>query len=326
MDREGTFYLSFVLKSILEEINQEVLFSNLEYILNEISMNASKANSKRIYFDSKNSDIGNEGDYLKTIENFKNDVFDDFSKFEPLHSENECFVEIKFSMDSKNLILNISNNSIFLEREKLRINERLKSAHKFNNLTEVLSEGFDTEEGAGFGLILVILMLRKLNLDEKDLNFGDTENGSYCSLRIPLNTLSREDGVFIAEEIAKEIEQMPQFPESITALQRVLSDPNCTFDSISDTVSSDLSLSTEILRIANSPVYSLRDKTTDLAGAVRVIGMLGVKSILYNFGVNQVFSKRYDKKVIKEINDHFFSGRLNGELSGKIQQNENHSQ
>jgi len=306
VDRESTFYLSLVLKSILEEINQEVLFSHLEYILNEISMNASKANSKRLYFNSRGFELENDEDYRKGIVNFKKDVFDDFSKYEQLHIDNESQVRIKFSLDSKNLLLTVSNNSSLIEVERQRINQRLKSAHKFNNLTEVLSEGFDTEEGAGFGLILIVLMLRKLNLNEKDLNFGEEANGSYCSLKIPLNTLSKEDGVFIAEEIAREITQMPQFPESVMALQKELNDPNCSFESIADTVSSDLSLSTEILRIANSPVYSLRDKITDLPGAVRIIGMLGVKSILYNFGVNKLFTKRYNKDVIKEINDHSF--------------------
>jgi putative nucleotidyltransferase with HDIG domain len=110
----------------------------------------------------------------------------------------------------------------------------------------------------------------------------------------------------IADEISNEILQMPQFPESIINLQRELSDPNCTFATISDTVNSDPSLAAEILRIANSPVYMVRNKINDVSEAVRLIGMLGVKSVLYNYGVNQVFNKQYDKKIIQEINDHSF--------------------
>jgi len=38
--------------------------------------------------------------------------------------------------------------------------------------------------------------------------------------------------------------------------------------------------------------------------------MSGVQSVLYNFGVNKVLYKKYEKKVIKEINEHSYSVAL----------------
>ena len=304
--RNSEIFLSHILRTVLEEVNQGTLHSHLEYALNELSMNASKANSKRLYFESKDLDIHNHDHYKKGLENFKEDVFIDFSKHEKAHFDSDSFVRINLHTDGTSLLIDISNNSPLVDEEKLRIAQRLKSAHKFENLTDVLSHGFDASEGGGFGLIIIVLMLRKINIDEKALVYRNEENGSVTSIKIPLNILTKEHSKLIADEIASEIIQMPQFPESIVTLQRELSDPNCSFESIADTISSDLTLTAEIMRIANSPVYMGRNKVTDITGAVRLIGMLGVKSVLYNYGVNKVLTRKYNKDVIKEINDHSF--------------------
>jgi putative nucleotidyltransferase with HDIG domain len=304
--RDSEIFLSRILKTVLEEVNQENLCSHLEYTLNELSMNASKANSKRLYFDSIGKSLHNPEQYETGIRDFKEEVFRDFSLYEQAHVDKGFFVKITISKRDNDLIIEVINNSPMVQTEQLRIAQRLKAARKFNNLTEVLTSGFDSTEGAGFGLIIIILMLRKINVNENSLVFRNEEQEAITSLTIPLNLLSKEHSQMIADEISNEILQMPQFPESIINLQRELSDPNCTFATISDTVNSDPSLAAEILRIANSPVYMVRNKINDVSEAVRLIGMLGVKSVLYNYGVNQVFNKQFDKKIIQEINDHSF--------------------
>jgi putative nucleotidyltransferase with HDIG domain len=315
--RDSEIFLSKILKTVLDEVNQGALHSYLEYTLNELSMNASKANSKRLFFLSRGQDINNRKHYEAGIPDFKDEVFRDFSAYEQLHRENDSYVRITLRTDGKSLYMEIVNNSTLIEEEKQRISQRLKAARKFNNLTEVLSHGFDGTEGAGFGLIVIILMLRKLNLDEKALVYKNEGDQCISSLTIPLGLLSKDHGKVIAEEIADEIAQMPQFPESITSLQKELSDPASSFVTIADTISSDPSLAAEIMRIANSPVYRVRNKITDISGAVRIIGMLGVKSVLYNYGVNKLFKKKYDRKLIQEINDHSFYVALIASFLGR---------
>lgn len=306
INRDSEFYLSQVLKIVLEEVNQGKLHTYLEYALSELSMNSSKANSKRLYFLYKGLDIKSPEQYEIGMRKFKDEVFNDFKSFEQLHYNNKSFVQINLTVEDMVLKIEILNNSPLLQEEKLRIAQRLKLAHKFNNLTEVLTHVFDNTEGAGFGLIIVLLMLRKINLDEKSFVFQNYEQISKSTLNIPLNLVSKEQGVIIADEIANELKSMPQFPESIVQLQRELSDPNCSFRSVSETINSDPSLSAEIIRIANSPVYRIKDRINNVNQAVSLIGMLGVKSILYNYGVNSVFQKKYNKETIKELNNHSF--------------------
>lgn len=306
INRDTDIHLSTILKAILMDINQEEIYPQIEYTLNELSMNASKANSKRIYFKSKGLDINNNIQYNQGILDFKNDVFNDFKKYEQLHIDNKCYVNVKIYKEESILQFEITNNSPILDNEKQRIEDKIKMANKFNNLEEVLAYGFDTSEGGGFGLIIMLLMLRKVNLDEKALTFWSDKKSSTFKLTIPLKIISKKQGQVIAGAIANEIELMPQFPQSIIHLQKELNNPNCSFNSVAETIKTDLSLSAEIIRIANSPVYRLKNKIENVNQAVKLVGMLGVKAVLYNYGVNMVFDKKYNKEEIDQINHHSY--------------------
>ncbi|MBI9099122.1 MAG: HDOD domain-containing protein [Spirochaetaceae bacterium] len=314
--KKSDVFLSHVLRTILTEIKQENLFVHLEYVLNELAMNASKANSKRLYFTSMNLDINNSEDYEKGMITFKKDVLNKFKEFEKNHYENNSFVNISLKTDKETISINIVNNSPLLQPETALIAERLQAAHGFEDLTDVFNHNFSTKEGRGLGLIIIVLMLRKLSLNENAIVFKN--EGSCCTttLKVPLSRLSKDHGKIIADEITNEIQQMPQFPESIVSLQKELSEPNCSFKSIAGKIDSDPSLTAEILRIANSPVYKVRSEIKDVAGAVRIMGMLGVKSVLYNYGVNKVMSSRYNRQAIKEVNEHsYYVARVSSYLA-----------
>ncbi len=310
VSRKSDIFLSQVLKTVLQEISQEDLFVHLEYAVNELSMNASKGNSKRLYFKKKGLDIHNPSDYEIGMGNFKENVFMDFKSLEQEHIDNNYFVNVKFISLGKQLKIQITNNSPLTDEEHQRISLRLKMAHKFSNLQEVLAHEFDTSEGGGIGLIMIVLMLRKLTLNERAISYQNEGSCSITTINIPLNVLSKDHGVVLAEEISKEILQMPQFPQSILNLQNELRDPNCSFESVARTIKSDSNLSAEILRIANSPVYRFKSKITEITGAVQSIGFLGVKAVLYNYGVNKVLSKRYQLKKVEEINNHSYQVAL----------------
>ena len=304
--KESDVFLSHVLRTILEEIKQENLFIHLEYVLNEMVMNASKANSKRLYFKSQGLDINNGSDYEKGMKTFKRDVVSNFQNVAQDHIDNNNFVNINLKSDESALTIRIINNSPLIQVETVRIAERLKQAKDFDDLTDAFTYDFDKIEGQGFGLVIMMLMLRKINLNENSMTFKNEGNCCIITLKIPLSILSKDHGKIIAHEITNEIQQMPQFPESIVSLQNELSDPNCSFQSIADRINSDPSLTAEILRIANSPVYKVRSEIKDVTGAVRLMGMLGVKSVLYNYGVNKVMNSKYNKQMIEEVNSHSY--------------------
>ena len=303
-NRKTEEFLTSNLDILLVHLNKPGLSSSLQYCVREMVMNASKANSKRIYFQESNLDINNDADYNKGIENFKKDVFTDFDKWESKHKEMKLYVKIDYLLKEKDIIIAVTNNSLINNQEQQRISERLKIADKFNNMQEVLTHGFDTTEGAGFGLIIVTLMLRKMGLDEKMIQFKQGENTTTMFVTIPKSLLSAEQGNIITAEITAEIDKMPQFPESILRLQQNLNNPNCNFESISEIIKTDSSLTTEIIRIANSSIYRLPQKIEDIFTAVKMIGIKGIKNLLLSYGANKVFAEMYDKEKIKKIMEH----------------------
>ncbi len=303
-NNETEGFMSELLKKILGAVNMAKIADSLEYCLKEIVMNASKANSKRIYFQSLNTDINDQKTYAGIMNNFRDEVFGNFSEYSRKHTDSGYFVKITFKTGDNNLAVTTINNSSMIPEEEKRIDERLKNAAKFTSMEDAIMHGFDQTEGGGFGIIIAVLMLRKIGLDERVLSFRKTADETSVSINVPLNLISRDQGVIIAREVTNEIESMPQFPESILRLQKNLSDPNSDYNSVAEIIKTDTSLATELIRIANSPIYMLPKKVEDVLSAVRMIGMNGIKNLVLSFGVNRVFEKKYDQQKIREIMDH----------------------
>ena len=230
----------------------------------------------------------------------------DFSKFEPLHEQNGLFVNVTMAIKNEVLNIHVINNNALCKEEEARIIQRLRAAKKFNSIEEVLTYGFDQTEGGGYGLIIIILMLRKINLDERAFALRKGKDVTLASLSIPLNLITQEHGKMIADAIVKEIDRMPQFPESIVRLQKTLSDPNCDFRSVAQVINTDPALATEVIRIANSPIYMVPNKVKDVISAVRLVGLKGIRSLLLSYGAKRVFEEQYDSKKIQEVMDHSY--------------------
>jgi putative nucleotidyltransferase with HDIG domain len=93
-------------------------------------------------------------------------------------------------------------------------------------------------------------------------------------------------------------------------LSKNLADPNADFNSLANIIKMDPSLTTEIIRIANSPIYMLPKKVADVHTAVKMIGLAGVKNLVLSHGVNQIFSKMYKKEKIDDVMDHSYKVAL----------------
>lgn len=308
--RSSDLLISRALHVLLKSIYKEELHQSLEFILNELVSNASKANLKREYFKEKSLNINNNKDYQKGMRYFFRDVFGNFSKYKDSLIVNNHFIKISIKILENSFEITVKNSSSLLEIEKHHINENIALAKRFNTINEVYNKTNSYNEGSGYGLILVILLLRKLQLQDMILKYSTEEGVTIFSLELPLDLISQEEGEIIAEEIVKEIDAMPQFPDNIQRLQIELNDPDCNFSRISDLVLSDTNLSGEVLRIANSPVFRGSEETDKISIAVSKIGLLGLRAILYNYGANKVFSARYDLKSINSIKEHQFSVAL----------------
>ena len=68
------------LEAFLSRFQMEALADRLLYCVEELLVNAKKANTKRVYFSEKQLDITNATDYDKGMQSFKEDTFCDIDR------------------------------------------------------------------------------------------------------------------------------------------------------------------------------------------------------------------------------------------------------
>ncbi|MBN2318769.1 MAG: HDOD domain-containing protein [Acidobacteria bacterium] len=82
---------------------------------------------------------------------------------------------------------------------------------------------------------------------------------------------------------------LPSFPGTVTTVLRSLRDPESSAGSIAKTLSLDPGLTMELLRIANSPVFSPSRKIENLVQAIALVGTAQLESLVLSVAVKDSF-------------------------------------
>ena len=82
----------------------------------------------------------------------------------------------------------------------------------------------------------------------------------------------------VAEDKYRALRRLPAFPAIATKLLRVLSHDDADIKQIVDLLRADAALSSELLRIVNSPVYGFPGRVSSIQNAVTLLGFNTVKS------------------------------------------------
>ncbi|MCW5960042.1 MAG: HDOD domain-containing protein [Pyrinomonadaceae bacterium] len=95
--------------------------------------------------------------------------------------------------------------------------------------------------------------------------------------------------------------KLPPLPGSVVRILQLLQDSNVTTRALADAVSFDPLLTTRILRLANSPIYSLQRRVMSIATAIDVIGMRSLYDILMLSAAAESFSAEIRTSVIGRL-------------------------
>jgi len=292
------------LKKYLGVFGKINLFFNISYIIKELVGNANKANLKRVHFIVNNLDIDSKNDYSLGIEKFRTDLDLNFDKYIGLLHEKDFFVEVHFNIQANNFVVTVSNNSPILESEKSRILERIKLSSLSESLDESLLSQQDSTEGAGFGFFIIVLLLKKMGLSSENFRLDTDKDITKSTITIPIDKAELSDTAQVADIISKEIESIPQFPEHILKLQTLLNDKNSDFKDISQLIVRDPALVAEIIKIANSGLYSVSEKVDNIENAIKIVGFAGIQNIVKTNTSLNILMNKYNLNFIKEIMDH----------------------
>lgn len=287
--------LEGILEIFLKEMGQDVLKDALYYCLRELAVNAKKANTKRVYFIEKGLGLDNEAEYLEGMRAFKQETLDNIDYFLQKQKEAGLYIKIIFHNQDDVLHMFIANNSAMTRKEQIRVYDRIARSRAFSSMEEALATVLDDSEGAGLGLVILVLMLKKLGLNEDAFDI-DVENGeTLARLSIPMHQVRKENIHEVSKKIISYIDTLPQFPENIASLQRMLNNPEVEIGDISKTISMDPALTADLLKLVNSAAFMLPKKVENIHEAVMLVGIRGLRNLLYSYGTQKVLGQENEK-------------------------------
>ena len=302
MPHEIEVYVEQVLETFLREVGQEKLKDYLVYCVRELAVNAKKANTKRVYFNERGLDLLKPEDYKAGMENFKRDTLEDIGHFLQLQKEKGLYVKLIFQTKGPTIILEIRNNVVITRTELIRIHDKLARSRQYKSLEEALTQVLDDSEGAGLGLVILVLMLKKVGLDEDCFDIVASDTETIARISIPIAQTRIENFSELAKAIVNQISALPQFPENIVAIQKLINNPKSEIADIARQISMDPAMTADLLKIVNSAQFMLQKKVDSISDAVKLVGIRGIKNLLYSYGTQKILGddSSAEKKALWE--------------------------
>jgi len=290
--------LEGILEVFLQEMGRDNLKDALYYCLRELAVNAKKANTKRVYFIEKDLDLNTDVDYLKGMQAFKQETLDNIDHYLTKQREAGLYIKIVFHNQNDVFHLIIANNSAMTRKEQIRVYDRIARSRAFNSMEEALATVLDDSEGAGLGLVILVLMLKRMGLNEDAFDIDVEEGETIARLSIPMSEVRKDNINVISTEIIKYIDSLPQFPENIAALQKMINNPEVEITDIAKSISMDPSLTADLLKLVNSAAFMLPKKVESIHDAVMMVGIRGLRNLLYSYGTQKILGDESDKTRI----------------------------
>jgi putative nucleotidyltransferase with HDIG domain len=294
-------YIEQVIDVFLKQTDQLKLKDFVVYCVQELAINAKKANTKRVYFAEQGLDLDNVDDYKKGIKALREETVLNIANYFKIQKEQDLFIKVVLQVKRNTIRIEIRNNAVATRIEQIRIHDRLARSRQFASLEDALARKLDDSEGAGLGLVILALMLKKIGLDDESFNFKTTDKLTIASISIPLDEAMVENLSILSNTIVENINSLPMFPENIMLVQKLIADPKSDMPVIAKQISMDPALTADLLKIVNSAQYMLSKKVDNISEAVKMVGMKGIKNLLYSYGTQKVLGDdTADKKQLWE--------------------------
>jgi putative nucleotidyltransferase with HDIG domain len=301
LPHEIEMYIDQVISAFLRQVNREDLRSYIVYCVQELAVNAKKANTKRIYFMERGLDLDNPADYETGMATFMDDTLNDLGHYLQLQKEKGLYIKLVLQVRNNSINIEVRNNATMTRPELSRIQEKLDRARQYDSLEEALGQVLDDVEGAGLGLVILALMLKKIGLNEDCFSITSSDKETVAQVSIPMDRVMVENMAELSATIVANVNSLPQFPENILMVQRLMGDPKADMASIAREISMDPAITADLLKIVNSAQYMIAKKVDSIAEAVKMVGLRGIKNLLYSYGTQKILGEESsDKKALWE--------------------------
>ena len=252
LPRQIESYIQEVLIYFLQKSHQEHMTDNLIFCLGELLTNAKKANTKRVYFKDQNLDINKDLDYHQGMITFKDDMLENLEHYLMLQKEQGLYIKLILQLYDEGIKIEIRNNSVLTVFEEKRIKEKLRVARKYEDPKQVISRVIDQTEGAGLGIIIIVLMLRKIGLSQDNYKVLTTDTETITQMILPLNAKINKEMDALYETFVENSNVIPVFDETISKFTELVEKSEINKKDIINFIAKDVSLSSILLKTASS--------------------------------------------------------------------------
>ncbi len=244
LPRNTEVYIRSVMEMFLEECHQDHLKEYLNFCLSELLTNAKKANTKRVYFKEKGLDINNPEDYEKGMENFKMDTLTNIDHYLELQKKAGLYIRLSLRILADKIYIEIRNNSKLTVFEKERIQQKLDSVQQYKEMDEVFTNVLDQSEGAGLGIIIIILMLQKVGLSKDNYQVVSDGDETVTRIILPCNRTVFSGVEMLSYEFVNLEEAIPVLKSHFDEASKIVSAEGAVDrNALYEVVRKDLSLS-----------------------------------------------------------------------------------
>jgi hypothetical protein len=184
------YFMRDSVNKILQKFQRTDLAPAIAMIIKELTVNATKANFKKILFLEHNINVDDPVDYERGMQLFRDAISETMSMEYGLKAKKASLnVVASFDFDKDRLIVEIRNNLAMSRLEESRVRDKLRQAMECEDVAEFMMENVDETEGAGLGIILSLAALRSLAIDPHVLSISTNyEDMTVARLEIPLST------------------------------------------------------------------------------------------------------------------------------------------
>ncbi len=294
--------INSLIAKILSRQDRVFLLDSIITIMRELTVNAIKANVKRIYFKKQNLNINNPEDYSEGMGRFMVMVMKNLGDFKNDLINSEYYINFYLYRKDRGTYIKIANNCNILPVEFERIRKRKEKASEYDNFSDAYASFYDPAEGAGLGLILVVFLLRNAGIDPGMFRIHKTEKIISTSIFIPDNLRKDEVTSEIKRKIIEEVDSLPTFPENIMKIQELCSERNVSIDTVASKISVDPSLTAELLKLANSADFYGGKRIETINEAIMRVGLKNIKSLLFVASSRKILDERFKK--FEQVWDH----------------------
>lgn len=179
-------YVDRMLGVFLQELGVPHLFDQLSFCIRELAVNAKKANTKRLYFQVRGLDMADPAHYEKGMASFKRDTLDEQELYLQLLKERDLYIKIEFLKWQNGCSVAVRNNVLVGPQELDRVRDKVAKSHRYASLEDALGEVLDESEGAGLGILVLILMLKKLGFEGEFFQFYTVGGETVARIILPL--------------------------------------------------------------------------------------------------------------------------------------------